>query len=986
MIYKYCELVPGGFTIKKRKSTGTVSVIFSIAISILLLCSGPLLSSPVIIGERGLPINITQSLEYIEDRDGALTLDKVIKTDISAWKTISSNNINFGYTRSAYWFKFTLEDSRNIQSRLLLEINFPSLDYVDFYYPGSRGGYDVIKTGDRRPFTGREISDSNFIFSLNHAGDNGTYFLRIENGGSLRFRARIFSDNSFMEERNKYLPLIWFLFGLEVFSALFYFFIFLYLRDRSYLYFSFFTLSIFFDQINFRGFAFQFLWPSHPAFGNIVTLMIPGFIGLFSALFFRKILDTRSTSILFHRLLSFFALFVFPLLLGLSIILPHNVVGITRYYTMLLYGILIIPAMIHYMKRGNRFAVYFLSGFAILMIINVVSTLMVLGKIPSMPFREWIMDAGYIQIILLSSLGLVDRFKSTTDDLVESGKSIDEKNKMLILANEEMAASNEELEAMNEEFEAQNRELINSEKALIASEMEMKDIFNSSSDAFIIHDLEGNILDVNNRMLIMYGTNIGMALTMNMTDISSPDSDIAVISAYWKRVIDGDELLFEWKSLRCSDQAEFFVEVGLKKLLWRDKDVVLASIRDLTERKAIEKERELVRNQLVQSQKMEAVGTLAGGIAHDFNNVLGGILGSLNLVDVLIREENIKNSMEINEYLETAVASSLRAADMTKQLLTLSRKSELKMEPVLVQGSLKHVMNVCRNSFPKSVELDFKLDDQPLYVYADQSHIDQALLNLCLNASHSMTLMRRDEDSYGGTLKVEACIVRSDNISYSSLQGASPDISYVAIRVEDNGVGIHEDIRGRIFEPFFTTKSQDNGTGLGLAMTYSIISQHGGFITVDSEPGKGSVFTIYLPLLDQSQSFVPEIRQGLVMGTGLILVIDDEEVVLRVTAGMLKKCGYDVITAIKPDRGVELFKHEHGNISVVVLDNAMPGMSGMEVYKILKGINPSVKVILCSGFMDDISMQKARGIGITDFMSKPYAFEELSRKISEVTR
>ncbi len=961
-----------------------IRVILPAALFILLLYNSHLFSFPVIVGEHEFPINITGSLEYLEDRSGSISFEQAAGSGSSLWSSVSGDSINFGYTRSVYWFKFSLEDKRTVKSRLLFEINFPTLDYVDFYYPSVKGGYGVLKTGDRRLFNTREIMDSRFIFSLNPQSDNAAYYFRVENGGSFRFKTKIYSDSSFIQDRNRYLPIAWFIYGIVMFSGIFYFFLFLYLRDRSYLYFSFFTLSIFFYQISVRGFAFQFLWPSYPVLGNKMTILFTCLMGLFSALFLRKILDTQSNNKVLHNIFSIFGIIVFPILAVLSLILPYNIISLMRYYTMLLYGIMIIPSAAYYMKKGNRFAVYFLSGFAFLVITNIMTSLMVLGKIELVHFSEWIIDIGFIQIILLSSLGLVDRFKTMTGDLLDSRQSINEKNQMLILANEELAATNEELEAINEEFEAQNRELLNSEKALSASEMEMKDIFNSTNDAFIIHDQDGRILDVNSRMLEMYGVSRETALSLSVDDISSPGIDVSSGLEYRKRVMEGEELLFEWRALRLSGDIEFFVEVGLKKFLWRDREVILASIRDLTERKAAEDERDRVRDQLVQAQKMEAVGTLAGGIAHDFNNVLGGIIGSLNLVDHLMQDEEMINSAEIHEYMGTAVESSMRAADMTKQLLTLSRKSELTMKPVAVQDSLRHVVNLCRNSFPKSVELDYVCDDEPLIINADPSHISQAMLNLCVNASHSMTIMRDEGERQGGNLTISVYLKVLDSGFSSGHYGAYPDIPYVMIRVSDTGVGMDEKVRSRIFEPFYTTKMQNEGTGLGLAMTYSIITQHGGFVTVESEPGRGSEFTVYLPQMNVTNAGIKESSNVITAGKGLILVIDDEETIIRVTAGMLKKCGYDVVSSSKPVEAIELFRREHRAVSAVIIDSAMPVMSGLEVYSVMKEIDPEVTVILSSGFMEESVQKKARDMGIREFMNKPYTLEELSRKMSHV--
>ena len=413
--------------------------------------------------------------------------------------------------------------------------------------------------------------------------------------------------------------------------------------------------------------------------------------------------------------------------------------------------------------------------------------------------------------------------------------------------------------------------------------------------------------------------------------------------------------------------------------------MILASVRDLTERKNAEAEKERVRSQLVQAQKMEAVGTLAGGIAHDFNNVLGGIMGSLNLVDLMLKKERLDNAEKIFKYMETATDSSRRAADMTRQLLTLSRKRELQKSPVIVQNSLKNILNICKNSFPKSVDLDFRCGGEPLTVHADPTQIEQALLNLCVNASHAMTLMRAEGARHGGRLTVEARPVSCDHEFCALHPGAIEGASCVMIRVEDTGVGMDEGIQSRIFDPFYTTKSQDEGTGLGLAITYSIVKQHGGFIDVESEPGQGSVFKLYLPLMEETGAGLPDRAHGIVRGAGRILVVDDEETILRVAMAMLEQCGYEVITAGSADQGIRVFEQEHAGIRAVVLDTAMPGKSGLEVFGAMKEIDPGVRVLLCSGFMDASTMEKAREMGVRAFINKPYSLEELSRKISEVT-
>ncbi|HDP81002.1 MAG TPA: PAS domain S-box protein, partial [Spirochaetes bacterium] len=415
-------------------------------------------------------------------------------------------------------------------------------------------------------------------------------------------------------------------------------------------------------------------------------------------------------------------------------------------------------------------------------------------------------------------------------------------------------------------------------------------------------------------------------------------------------------------------------------------DYLFGINQDITVLKQAEIERERMQAQLLQAQKMEAVGTLAGGIAHDFNNMLGGIMGSLNLVEMLLEKDTPPRKETLLKYVETAMDSSRRAADMIKQLLTISRKSGMQTAPVDVNLSLKHVLKLCRNSFPKSVGLDFHIGDTPLRVQADPVQIEQVFLNLCVNASHAMTVMRPEGDRQGGYLSVDIGEVMCDSRLDTKHPDARAGETYVRVRVSDTGVGINEETRRHIFDPFYTTKKREDGTGLGLAMAYSIVKQHGGFIDVYSEPGKGSTFTVYLPALnDTSPADAPKkARSPIVPGTGTVLVIDDEKAILRIAKGMLEQCGYRVLTAESGEEGLRLFREDPKKVNGVLLDLSMPEMSGMEVFISMKETDPDVKVLLASGLMEDDEVKKALALGVKGFLQKPYSAEELSVKMKEV--
>ncbi|PKL37437.1 MAG: hypothetical protein CVV44_13880 [Spirochaetae bacterium HGW-Spirochaetae-1] len=412
-----------------------------------------------------------------------------------------------------------------------------------------------------------------------------------------------------------------------------------------------------------------------------------------------------------------------------------------------------------------------------------------------------------------------------------------------------------------------------------------------------------------------------------------------------------------------------------------------ASNRDITELKKSEKEKEEVQKQLAQAQKMEAIGTLAGGLAHDFNNVLGAMRGSLEIIASYLEKEQLQNEEKISKYLDTALKSTVRATDIIRQLLVMSRREEKNPVPMDVMSSLEHIQRIAQNSFPKSVSLEFPVAGDHLYIHADRTQIEQALLNICVNASHSMTIMRGEGEDEGGVLSVKTGRIKPGTDFINSHNGANGEINYVIISVADTGVGMDSETIKKIFEPFFTTKEHIAGTGLGLSMTYSIITAHQGFIDVESQKGSGSIFTVYLPELTLKGSKKNAVKQESakpLRGEGCILVIDDEPSILDVAREFLAQLGYTVIVAEGAVAGLETFRDRHHEISGVLLDLSMPNMSGSEVFKKLKSINPGVKVLLASGFANDRRVKKILDAGAGAFISKPFNIIDLSKKIREI--
>ncbi len=390
--------------------------------------------------------------------------------------------------------------------------------------------------------------------------------------------------------------------------------------------------------------------------------------------------------------------------------------------------------------------------------------------------------------------------------------------------------------------------------------------------------------------------------------------------------------------------------------------------------------------QIVQSQKMETIGNLAGGLAHDFNNVLGGVLGSIELLEKKLYKEDLQAAQKIFYYIDVLKNSSKRSEDMVKQLLALSRKYQFEKSVIDLNESIGNVVKICKNSFPKSVVIDDSYVSRRAIVLADQTGIEQVILNLMVNASHAMTIMKSEVEKWGGEVKVSVEKIYSDEKFANLYEAAENDLFYFMIEVSDSGVGIVDDLKKSIFDPFFSTKNKNEGTGLGLSMVYNIVKSHGGFIDFYSTPGLGTTFQVFLPehLAEGGPENADDDDLEKYPGGGLILVIDDESIIRDISRAILTENNYNVLTANDGLSGIEIFKKKQNEISAVLLDMSMPGMSGLDVYLELIKIKPDVKVLLSSGFRLDPRVTKTLEAGADLFISKPYGAQKLLKAMYEV--
>ncbi|MBW2645958.1 MAG: PAS domain S-box protein [Deltaproteobacteria bacterium] len=395
---------------------------------------------------------------------------------------------------------------------------------------------------------------------------------------------------------------------------------------------------------------------------------------------------------------------------------------------------------------------------------------------------------------------------------------------------------------------------------------------------------------------------------------------------------------------------------------------VVEFVRDITDRKQAEEEKRKLEIQLRQSQKMEAIGTLAGGIAHDFNNLLMGIQGHTSLA--LLHTDPDHPHFTHLKGIEDMVQ---RGSNLTRQLLGFARQGKYEVKPTDLNELIEKSSKMFGQT-KKEIRIHRKYQKEIWAVEVDRGQIEQVLLNLYVNAWQAMPR--------GGNLYIS-----TSNVVIGKTSGRAFDVEpgdYVLFTVTDTGTGMDRKTIERIFDPFFTTKEIGQGTGLGLASAYGIVKAHGGHITIESEQGRGTTVGIYLPASEKKVEKGAKTVEGFIKGTETVLLVDDEEVILEVGQDLLESMGYRVLTADYGEEAIEVYKRKRDEIDIVLLDMIMPGMSGGEVYDRIKEINPDIKVLLSSGYSVDSEASEILERGCDGFIQKPFKMNELSGKLREV--
>ncbi|OPY65402.1 MAG: Blue-light-activated protein [Syntrophorhabdus sp. PtaU1.Bin002] len=387
------------------------------------------------------------------------------------------------------------------------------------------------------------------------------------------------------------------------------------------------------------------------------------------------------------------------------------------------------------------------------------------------------------------------------------------------------------------------------------------------------------------------------------------------------------------------------------------------TIEDVTQRKHLE-------SQLLQAQKLEAIGTLAGGIAHDFNNILTAVIGYGSLIHA-----RMADSDPLRIYLDQLLSSSQKAVNLTQSLLVFSRKQVVELRPHKINKIVRGMEKILRRLLTEDIDFRVKAVEKDIIVMADVTQIDQVLLNLITNA--------RDAMPEGGNLTIETKEVRIDE-EFARLHGYGEPGSYALISVSDTGTGMDERTKAKIFEPFFTTKESGKGTGLGLSIVYGIVKQHGGYINVLSEPGEGTVFHIYFPAVKTKSEEVTHAPIDVKGGTETVLVAEDNSDIRGVLREVLGSKGYVVIEAEDGEDALRKFMEHQDVIDLVILDVVMPKRNGRQVCDEIRRAKAQVKVLFTSGYTGEVVIDKGVRGKAVDFIAKPVAPDDLLAKVRKV--
>lgn len=879
---------------------------------------------PVIITDTQDIYHIGPYVEILEDKEGSFTIDQVVTLKLKNKFSPNQKRIpNFGFTKSTYWINFSVSNQSRRQSPVILEVGYPNFHYVDYYLFSQDGQLiQSKKTGNLRKLKNRDYIFPKIVFlmMLPPKSSEFTVYMRFQNQAAMILPLKIYSITSFMTYSQTEYLIYGLFFGILLIMAGYSLYLFYSLNDNSYLFFGLCIISIILFALAYTGIGFIHLWPGAEAF-NYYAVPIANILVLLVFLKFTSVfLQLKYQLPLLNRI--FNGLFIITgILLILVAFIDYHYLIIPIVYLSSASFIIMLLSGIFFWYQGYTPARSYVFSLTIFLLVGIISSVTKLGFFSGNLFNDTIYLFGIILFVLFLSKALGDRI-----NLLKS-------------------------------------EITTAYQKLNKTEQKYYQIFENIQDVYFESSLEGKILEIS--------PSINQISKYKRTELIGKEiSDFYAESGQRKQFINkitsqGIISDFEF-SLKDKDNSIHNVSTNAKIL--KDSNgnplKIVGSLRDITEKKSLEK-------QLLQAQKMDAIGHLAGGIAHDFNNLLIVIIG---YSEMLLEKKYTKALLDDLKQIHDA---GIKAKRLVAQLLAFSRKQVMQPEVLNLNDLITDYNVMLKRLLGENIEIITVFQSDLGMINIDPGQVEQIIMNITVNA--------RDAMPFGGTITIETKNVQLDKEFINNYPERLPG-AYVMVAISDTGIGMDEETCNHIFEPFFTTKGRDKGTGLGLSTVYGIVKQNNGCINVYSELHKGTTFKIYFPRIGEKEKKETISSDNLsnLQGSETILLVEDESSVRELTRKILIKFGYNILSADNGKEALEVYQNHKGSIDLLLTDVIMPVMSGRELTNKLLKQQPELKVLYFSGYTDNSIVHHGVLEPGVEFIQKPFSHIELARKIRKV--
>ncbi len=912
-----------------------------ILILILVVCLVPEAgfsgTDTLVISSPESRIQLTPYLSVYKDDSNTIGIDQIVDLD-GDFSPLGSNS-GFGYSKAGFWFKFTVYNPTDTAFPWLVEYPYAVVDHFEFFVPSPTGVLSHVG-GDRLPFDLRPVNFRTMVVPVEVLPGNQTFYFKIRSSGAIVVPLTGWETTAFERHKRLDTAVNWLFYGVMLSTVVYCLFIFSSMKEPVFLWLAVFVFGSSLFTLAHTGLGVQYFWSESPVWANLCHPLAVFLANLGALRFSRFFLNTPYNSPLFDRL--FAGLFwINVVFIFLAPFMPYALVTQASVLSIAISVMTMICCGFILLLRRQRHARFYLIAWSPFALSAILMGIKSYGFIENNLITDSTIQITAAFVTFLFSFGLMDKINS---------------------------------------FRLERETAIS---RLHRSERKYRMLANNIKDVIWVLDLPTmQITYITPSIKEMMGyTPHEAKKRFSFKEMLPKDSAKKALKAVKKYTPNNPSakgkaaqgFTIELETLHKSGEV-FWAETSTTFVEDKNGNTIemVGVTRDITARREAEKEKKALEFQLNQSGKLEAMGTLAGGIAHDMNNIMAAVLGYTEL-----SLHEAQKGSRMHHRLSRVVKASHRARDLVQQILTFSRQESLEARTIKISLIVKEILALIRASLPATITIVEEIQNRNLAVKADPTQVHQIIMNLCSNAGYAM--MER-----GGTLRVIVEKMVLDETSAKKYLDLAPG-HYVRLVVSDTGQGMDKEIIDRIFDPFYTTKPVGEGTGMGLSMVHGIVKNLGGDIDVQSTPGKGSDFHVILPR-DMSRETISgaNVRVQLPVGRERLLYVDDEPDIVDMAMEMLAGLGYSVLGKTDSQEALALIKSDPNGFDMLVTDQTMPGMTGVELIVNARQIRPDLPVILCTGFSEKMPEDAAREANLHPLLLKPYDEEALAKRVRKV--